>query len=201
MFESFRKAIYKAINPFEGTMEPLWNVWKVNVGMAVLFARQSWQDIPDSIVQQGLGLEAQSRMNAEMNRGVGIGLGRLGIPAGPGIGIGMNPDQAFFVMTMARIKLSQGDPPQTPGMEQFAEGVLKGQIDPVQALIACAPEVARPQMVMALQAAQMSGMPQMVQLTRITAAIQAAASVPRARIPSFLSEVAAPRPQPNKAAA
>jgi hypothetical protein len=113
----------------------------------------------------------------------------------------MNPDQATFVITMARVKLSQGDPPQAPGMEQFAEGVLKGQIDPIQALIACVPEAARPQVVLGVRAAQMLGMSQALQILRITAGIQAAASMPRARIPSFLSEVTPPPPQPTKAVA
>jgi hypothetical protein len=191
MFESLREAWHKAAHPFEGFMESLWNTWKVNVGVAVLLARQSWQDIPDSIVQQGLALEAQARTSAQINQTVALGLGKLGIPAGPGLGFAMNPDQALFVMTMARVAVNRGDPPATPGMDQFAEGVLKGKIDPVQALVACAPEVARPQMAYTVQALQMMGMVQPLQVVRISGLIQAAASMPRERIQSFLSETMA----------
>jgi hypothetical protein len=191
MFESLREAWHKAAHPFEGFMESLWDTWKVNVGIAVLQARQSWQDIPDSIVQQGVALDSQVRTNVQINQAVGLGLGQLGIPAGPGLGLSMNPDQAFFVMTMARVALSRGDPPVTPGIDQFAEGVLKGQIDPIQALIACAPEAARPQLIYGIQALQMTGMIQMAQIIRISGLIQAAASMPRERIQSFLSETMA----------
>jgi hypothetical protein len=192
MFEALREAWHKASHPFEGVMEGLWNTWKVNVGMAVLLARQSWQDIPDSIVQQGLALDSQARTNAQINQAVGLQLGRLGIPAGPGLGFAMNPDQALFVITMARVAVNRGDPPPTPGMDQLAESVLRGQIDPIQALIASAPEVVRPQMVYAIQAAQMTGMAPALEVVRISGLIQAAASMPRARIPAFLSEMAAP---------
>jgi len=188
MFESLREAWHKAAHPFEGFMETLWDSWKVNVGIAVLQARQSWQDIPGSIVQQGLALDSQAQMNARINQQVGLNLARLGIHAGPGLGLTINPDQAFFIMTMARVALNRGDPPTTPGMDQFAEGVLKGQIDPIQALIACSPDFARPQLVFHIQAAQMSGMVQLLQVIRLSGLIQAAASVPRERIQPFLSE-------------
>lgn len=192
MFEKLREAWHKATHPFEGFMESLWDTWKVNVGLAVLLARQSWQDIPSSIVQQGLALDAQARTNAEINRSVALGLGPLGIPPGPGLGLAMNPDQALFVMTMARVAISRGDPPATPGMDRFAEGVLKGQLDPVQALIACAPDAARPQLVYSLQALQMTGMGQLMNIVRISGLIQAAASLPRERIQAFVSETLAP---------
>ncbi len=188
MFEGLREAWHKATHPFEGFMETLWNTWKVNVGVAVLLARQSWQEIPQSIVQQGLALDAQARTNAQINQSVNIGLGQLGIPAGPGLGFAMNPDQAFFVMTMARVAVNRGDPPPTAGMEQLAEGVLRGQIDPVQALIDCAPEFMRPQLVYTIQALQMTGMSQYLQIVRISGLIQAAASMPRERIQLFLSD-------------
>jgi hypothetical protein len=73
-------------------------------------------------------------------------------------------------------------------MEHFAEGVLRGQIDPVQALIACAPEFMRPQFVYTIQALQMTGMSQYLQIIRIAGLIQAAASISRERIQSLLSE-------------
>lgn len=135
-------------------------------------------------------------MNSQINQTVGLQLGRLGIPAGPGLptgpgfGIGMNPDQALFVMTMANVALSRGDPPGTVGMDQLAEAVLKGQVDPIQALIVCAPEFARPQLVYGIQALQLTGMVQMLQIIRISGLIQAAASMPRQRIQPFLSETA-----------
>ena len=188
MFESLREAWHKATHPFDGFTERLWDVWKVNVGAAVLLARQSWQDIPQNIVQQGLALDAQARANAQVNQNVALGLGRLGIPAGPGLGIGMNPDQALFIMTMARVATSRGDPPPTAGMEQLAEGVLRGQIEPVQALMACAPEFMRPQFAYTIQALQMTGMSQYLQIVRVSGLIQAAASIPRERIQPFLSE-------------
>jgi hypothetical protein len=192
MFESLREAWHKATHPFEGFMEELWNTWKVNVGVAVLRARQSWQQIPDGIVQQGVALDSQARANEQINQMVNLGLGHLGIPGGPGVGFTINPDQALFVMTMAHVALGRGDPPPTPGMDQLAEGVLRGQIDPIQALIACAPEIARPQLVYGIQALQMSGMIQMLQILRICGLIQAAASMPRERIQPFLSETTAP---------
>jgi hypothetical protein len=188
MFENLREAWHKATHPFEGFMESLWNIWKVNVGTAVLLARQDWQNIPESIVQQGLAMDVQARSNAQINQAVGLGLGQLGIPAGPGLGFAMNPDQALFIMTIARVGANRGDPPPTAGMEQFAEGVLRGQIDPVQALIACAPEFMRPQFVYTIQALQMTGMSQHLQIIPIAGLIQAAASIPRQRIRSFLSE-------------
>ncbi|WP_035656415.1 hypothetical protein [Bradyrhizobium sp. STM 3809] len=206
MFEHLREAWHKATHPFEGFMESLWNIWKVNVGMAVLLARQSWQDIPQSIVQQGLALDAQVRANAQINQAVGLGLGQLGIPTSPGLGFAMNPDQALFIMTMARVGANRGDPPPTVGMEQFAEGVLRGQIDPVQALIACAPEFMRPQFHYTIQALQMTGMSQYLQIIRIAGLIQAAASIPRERIPSFLpgstaaaGQTSTPPPLPRSA--
>jgi hypothetical protein len=203
MFESLREAWHKATHPFDGFTECLWDEWKVSVGTAVLLARQSWQSIPQSIVQQGLTLDAQARASAEVNKHVALGLGQLGIPPGPGLGITMNPDQALFIMTMAHVAASRGDPPATPGMEQFAESVLRGQTDPVQALITCAPEFVRPQLVYTIQALQMTGMSQYLQIVRISGLIQAAASIPRERIQSFLSEIlpavaghSPPRPPP-----
>ena len=68
MFESLREAWHQATHPFEGLMEDLWNTWKINVGVAVLQARQSWEKIPDSIVQQGLALNTQAQMNAAQAR-------------------------------------------------------------------------------------------------------------------------------------
>jgi hypothetical protein len=38
---------------------------------------------PDSIVQQGLALEAQSRMNTQINQNVAIGLGAWAFPPAP----------------------------------------------------------------------------------------------------------------------
>jgi hypothetical protein len=103
----------------------------------------------------------------------------------------MNPDHALFVLTMAGIGANSGDPPTIPGMEQFAHSVLRGQIDPVQALIACTPVISRQQLAYVLQASQMAGMPQILQVIRVIAVIQAAMALPRRQISEFVPEVPA----------
>jgi len=98
----------------------------------------------------------------------------------------MNPDQIMFIMTMAPIRACEGDPAHHPGMEQLAEAVLSGRMDPVQAMIATAPPFSQQQLVAAVQMMRMIGM---YQLIHLTAVIQAASSLPRERIPVLIPEV------------
>jgi hypothetical protein len=91
MFESLREAWHKATHPFEGFMGDLWTVWKQDVGRAVLLARNSWQAIPASIIQQGAAIEAQGRAaqaTQAINDVVARQLGMIGIRPGTSGGTG-----------------------------------------------------------------------------------------------------------------
>lgn len=192
MFEALRQAWHQATHPFEGFLGELWELWKKDVGRATLLARRSWQDIPESVVQQYAVIEAQGRAaasNQQIQDAVTSQLGSMGIFGGSGGGFGgpmANPDQALFLGTLAGIRAHQGDPPAMPGMDQMAAAVLRGQVDALQALVACTPAMNRQQLVYALQAAQMMGVPQVAHLIRLVAVIQAAYGLPRQQIAEFL---------------
>jgi hypothetical protein len=98
----------------------------------------------------------------------------------------MNPDHAMFILVMGRIRAHQGDPPTMPGMEQLAVNVFRGQMDPVDAMIALAPPPAQQQFMAVVPMLKMTGMYQFV---RLEAVIAAAYSLPRAQIPVFLPGV------------
>lgn len=100
----------------------------------------------------------------------------------------MNPDHAMFMMIMGMIRAHHGDPPTSQGMVQLSETVLRGQMDPVQALIAATPPLARQQVVAAAQMLQMTGM---YQFLHLQAVVQVALSLPRERIPILLPDVEA----------
>jgi hypothetical protein len=101
------------------------------------------------------------------------------------LGAVINPAQALFISTMGAIRSNQGDPPHMAGMEQYAAAVFQGQLDPLQALMACSPPPTQQQLAFTLQAAQFS-MPQMVNLIRLTAVIGAALALPRSELSKFL---------------
>jgi len=203
MFDALRQAWHQATHPFQGYLETLWEVWKTDVARATLMARQFWQQIPEAVVQQGAAVQAQANAAnaaARINQQVSLGLGKLGIPAGPGIGAGipfsptMNPEQLLFLTVMANIRAAQGDPRAPPGLDQLAAGVLLGQIDPVQALVACTPGLNQQQLLYSLQAAQLMGMPQVSQVLRVMAVVQAAIALPHDQIASFLPKASVAPP-------
>lgn len=92
----------------------------------------------------------------------------------------------LFIVTMAGIRAHGGNPPAMPGMDHLALGVLRGQIEPIQALLECTPSINRPQVAVALQMAQMAGVPQILQIIRLTAIIQAATSLPHDQIQEMI---------------
>jgi hypothetical protein len=193
MFERLLQGLAKATNPFEGFLKELWTVWALDAGRAVLMARWSWQNLPEAIVHQAAAVQQQAQAaqaSAQIDQQVNVALGSMGIFPGSGggtsFGLGMNPDHAMFIMFMGMIRANQGDPPTSPGMAQLAEAVLRGQMDPIQALIATAPPVAQQQLG---AAAQMMAMMGMDQLLRLQAVIQAAFALPRERIPVLMPEV------------
>lgn len=195
MFEALREAWHKATHPFDGFLGELWEVWKKDVARATLMARHAWQQIPPEVAQQYATLQAQAHVQASnqaVNDAVGQQMALLGISGGGGglPGPMVNPDQALFLGTMAGIRAAHGDPPAMPGMAQMAAAVLRGQVDPVQALVACTPAMSRQQLVYTLQAAQMMGVPQVLQMIRLIAAIQAAQGLPRDQIAQMLPAAA-----------
>jgi hypothetical protein len=190
MLHKLRQAWHKATHPFEGFMGELWEAWTKDVARATLMARQLWEEIPEDVVRQYALIEAQGRAaawKAGIDGTVNRALGGMGIFPGSGFGFGgpmVNPDQALFLGTMANIRAHQGNPPAKAGMEQMAAAVLGGQVDALQALLACTPAMNRQQLVYALQAAQL--MPPVLQLIRITAVIEAAVGLPQHQISAFL---------------
>lgn len=194
MFDKFFDSLRKATNPYKGFLGELWLIWKHNPGQAVLFARQYWQNIPEETVQQAAMAQQQAQaaqQASQINQQVNTQLGAMGIfpgSAGGGsfLGFGMNPDQAFFITTMGTIRAFQGDPPAYQEMVQLSEGVLRGQVDPVKAMIAATPSFFREQTAVAIQMLSLFGMGKMIKLQAI---IQAASSLPRERISALLNEI------------
>jgi hypothetical protein len=195
MFGKFLDRLRNATNPFQGFLGELWTIWTRDAGRAVLLARWSWQDLPEDLVQQAAGVQRQAQAAqsaSQINQQVNLQLGSMGIfpgSTGPSFGFGMNPDHAIFIMIMGMIRAHRGDPPTSQEATQLAETVLRGQMDPVDAMIATAPLIARQQLVAAAQMMRMTGM---YQLLRLQAIIQSASSLPRERIPVLLPGVEHP---------
>jgi hypothetical protein len=166
-----------ATGTFEGD---LWSVWEQNNAVAILTARKYWQRIPKSIYQERAEIIAQAqtiKQNQAINDIVRRELGMIGIFPGNVDGTGgslVSIDRMFFVASMAAIRENEGDPPALPEMKQFAPGVLRGQIDPIQALNASLPAANRQQLVTVLQVA-----PQTSKFFRSLAVIAAAMALPR----------------------
>lgn len=193
MFGKLLERLRNATNPFKGFLGELWTVWSQDAGRAVLLARWSWQKLPAELVQQAAMVQQQAQAAqtaSQIDQQVNLQLGAMGIFPGsggsPSFGFGMNPDHAMFIMIMGMIRAHRGDPPTSQEAVQMAEAVLRGQIDPVDAMIATAPLLARQQLVAAAQMLKMTGMHN---LLRLQAIIQAASSLPRERIPVLLPGV------------
>ena len=193
MFGKLLERLRNATNPFKGFLGELWTVWSQDAGRAVLLARWSWQKLPAELVQQAAIVQQQAQAAqtaSQIDQQVNLQLGAMGIFPGsggsPSFGFGMNPDHAMFIMIMGMIRAHRGDPPTSQEAVQMAEAVLRGQIDPVDAMIATAPLLARQQLVAAAQMLKMTGMHN---LLRLQAIIQAASSLPRERIPVLLPGV------------
>jgi len=190
MFDKLREQWKKATNPFQGFLGELWTVWKHDVARAILLARRSWQSLPADIVQHAATIEAAGRA-AQAQRGiddaVNAQLGILGIAPGAGggfgAGLGLSPDHALFISIMGSIRAHEGDPPAQPQMALLAPAVLRGQLDPIQAMIQCAPAFTQQQLAVAVQGMQMMGMSQ---LMKVIAVVQAATALPRDQIAQLL---------------
>jgi hypothetical protein len=193
MFDKLFQGLQDAMNPFKGFLGDLWKVWVRDAGRAVLMARWSWEDLPEDLVRQA-AIAQQQAQAAQAARAiddqVSAQLGAMGIfPGSRGampFGFGMNPDHAVFVVTMGTIRANRGDPPATPPVVQTAEAVLRGQLDPVAALIAAAPPMLKQQLAAVAQVANFAGMGHLLRLQGILAA---AFALPRDRIPVLLPEV------------
>jgi hypothetical protein len=131
-----------------------------------------------------------AQVSHQIDQQINAQLGAMGIfsgsSGGPSFGFGMNPDQAMFVMVMASVRAHQGDPPASQEVAQLAEAVLRGQTDPVNALLAATPAFTRQQAAMAIQAARMMGMDH---LLRLQGVIGAASALPRERIAVLIPEL------------
>jgi len=193
MFNKLLEQLGNVTNPFKGFLGELWTIWARDAGRAILLARWSWQKLPEELVQQAAAVQQQAQANqaaSQINQQVNLQLGSMGIfpgsAGGPFFGFAMNPDHAMFIMIMGTIRAHRGDPPTSQGMVQSAEAVLRGQIDPVDAMIAAAPALAQQQLVAAAQMLRMAGM---FQFLRLQAVVQVAFSLPRERIPVLVPEV------------
>jgi len=168
-------------------------VWAKDAGRAVLLARWSWQNLPEELVQQAATVQQRAQaaqVSNQMDQQINAQLGAMGIfpgsSGGSSVGLGMNPDHAIFVTVMGTIRAHQGDPPAPAEVAQLAEGVLRGQTDPVNALLAATPAFTRQQVAAAIQVARMMGMDR---LLRLQGVIGAASALPRDRIPLLIPEL------------
>lgn len=193
MLEKLLQRLQNATNPFKGFLGEIWTIWEKDAGRAVLLARRSWQKLPEALIQQAAVIQQQAQAAqaaGQINQQVNLQLGAMGIFPGSGggasLGLGMNPDHAMFILYMGMIRAHRGDPPTSPGMVQLAESVIRGQMDPVDAMIAASPPLVQQQLAAAVQMLKMSGM---FQFLRLQAVVQVAMSLPRDRIPVFLPEV------------
>ena len=193
MFEKLLECLQNATNPFKGFLGELWTIWTRDAARAVLLARWSWQNLPSELVQQATAVQQQAQAAqaaSQINQQVNLQLGAMGIfpgsAGGASFGFGMNPDHAMFIMMMGTIRAHRGDLPSSQGMVQLAETVLRGQMDPVNAMIAAAPPLVQQQLVAAAQMLKMTGM---YQFLHLQAVVQVAFSLPRERIPVLLPEV------------
>ena len=193
MFTKLLENLQNATNPFKGFLGELWTIWTRDAGRAVLLARWSWQNLPEELIQQAAAVQQQAQAAqaaSQINQQVNLQLGAMGIfpgsAGGTSFGFGMNPDHAMFILFMGMIRAHRGDPPTSQGMVQLAESVFRGQMDPVDAMIATAPPLVQQQLVAVAQMLQMTGM---YQFLRLQAVVQVAFSLPRERIPVLLPEV------------
>jgi len=194
MFDQLFKTLAGAMNPFQGFLADLWNVWQTDVARAVLIARWYWQNLPAELAQQAAMLQQQQESELErhrINQDVDTQLGALGIfpnsaSSFGSYGTGMNPDQSTFLATMALLRAHNGNPPAAPDAVNTAEQVLRGQLDPVDALLQSAPPQARQQMAIAAQALQMMGTSNLLRQQGI---VLAATSLPRKRISALIPDI------------
>jgi hypothetical protein len=193
MLGKLLERLQNATNPFKGFLGEIWTIWKEDACRAVLLARWSWEKLPEGLIQQAAAVQQQAQAAqsaSQINQQVNLQLGAMGIfpgsGGGPSFGFGMNPDHAMFILFMGMIRAHKGDPPTSQGMAQLAEAVLRGQMDPVNAMIATAPPLVQQQIVAAAQMLKMTGM---YQFLHLQAVVQVAFSLPRQRIPVFLPEV------------
>jgi hypothetical protein len=193
MFEKLMAQLKNANSPFKGFLGELWQIWSRDAGRAVLLARWYWEKLPEELAQQAAVIQRQAQANqaqGQINELVNHQMGMMGIfpgsGGGPSFGFGMNPDHAMFIMIMGLIRAHRGEPPVTEGMAQNSDAVFRGQMDPVDALIASVPPFARQQVIAAAQIMKMTGM---YQLLKLQAIIQAASSLSRDQIPVHLPEV------------
>ena len=194
MLERLLQSLQNATNPFKGFLGEVWTIWKKDAGRAVLLARWSWQKLPEELIQQAEIIQQQAQaaqVSSEINQQVNLQLGAMGIFPGLGggasFGFGTNPDHAMFILYMGMIRAHGGDPPASSGMVQLAESVFRGQMDPINAMIAASPPLVQQQLVAAVQMLMMTGM---LDFLRLHAVILAAFSLPRERIPVLLPDVA-----------
>lgn len=180
----------------QGFTEQLWQTWQRDAARAVLLARWRWREIPEALVREAALVQQQvqaASWASQIDQQVTNQLGMMGIFPGFGGGgltggFGLDPGRAMFVGIMGMIRQHQGDPPASPELVACAEGVLRGQINPANALLAAAPPFARQQMQMALAAMDFMGG---ADLLRLQAVVSAASAVPRVRIPTLVPEAAA----------
>lgn len=179
----------------KGFLDKLEDIWTKDAGRAVLLARWFWERLPEELVQQAAMLQAQVRLG-ELQRGIGelvapwLGSGRRV----PGFET-MTPDHAAFITIMSNIRMCRGES-ACPEQAQLAEAVLRGQVDPVDALVAATPAVNRQQVAMQVQSVRMMGRDQ---LLRFSGIIAAASALPRERIPVLIAELQLQKrsPQPS----
>ena len=162
-----------------GFVDKLWQDWSKDPGRAVLLARWYWELLPKELEQQVTILEDQIRRlknEDEITKRIDATFGRLHVP---------NPEIPFleFKLWMAKIRVCRGES-TSPEHAQLAEAVLRGQADPVSALVAATPAVNRQQVAMQIQQAQMMGGDP---LLRLSGMIAAASVVARERIPVLIS--------------
>lgn len=193
MLGKLLERLQNATNPFKGFLGDIWTIWKKDAGRAVLLARWSWQKLPEELIQQAAAVQQQAQAAqaaSQINQQVNLQLGAMGIfpgsGGGPSFRFAMNPDHAMFIHYMGMIRAHKGDPPTSPGMVQLAESVIRGQMDPVDAMIAASPPFVQQQLAAAAQMLKMTGM---FQFLRLQAVVQVAMSLPRERISVFLPEV------------
>jgi hypothetical protein len=193
MFKKILEKFTKVNNPFHGYLGDLWTVWCKDAGCAILMARWSWQNIPEELIHQSAAVQQQAQsaqMSSQINRQVNAQLGSMGIfPCGGGggsFGFGMDPDQTMFIMIMGAVRAHRGNPPTSHGLEQLAESVLRGQMDPVDALVETAPAFTQEELISSIEMLKMVNMDK---LLRLQAIIQVASALPRDRIPAFVPEV------------
>jgi len=193
MFRKLMEGLRHVSNPYKGFLGELWTVWTHDAGRAVLMARWFWQNLPKELMQQATAIQQQTQAAQAMNQidqQVNLQLGSMGIfPGSAGnasFGFGMNPDHALFISIMGMIRAHNGDPPASQQLVQLAEPVLRGQMDPYDALIASAPPLTQQQLAAAVQMMKMMGADN---LLRLQAVIQVACALPRERIPVLVPEV------------